>query len=130
MNVTLQRGKGTAHGTHGVLIGDGSFLCFTLEEPWRNNEPKISCIPEGVYKCKKHNGAKFSNVWEVLDVPGRSAILIHSGNTLADTEGCILVGLGTDAAGLTQSRAALMKLRSKLPDNFTLTIRNFSTQGE
>lgn len=128
MKITLQRGKGTEHGTHGVLIGDGSILCFTLEEPWKDNEPRVSCIPEGVYQCKKHNGAKFSNVWEITNVPGRSAILIHAGNTLADTSGCVLVGMGFDADGLIHSRAALMKLRSLLPDTFTLTIRNHSTQ--
>lgn len=128
MNVTLQRGKGTEHGTHGVLTGPNGFLCFTLEEPWKDNEPRVSCIPEGSYQCRRHNGAKFSNVWEITNVPGRSAILIHAGNTLADTSGCVLVGMGFDAGGLTQSRAALVKLRGMLPDTFTLEIRNHSTQ--
>jgi hypothetical protein len=30
--------------------------------------------------------------YEIKDVPGRSAVLIHSGNTIKDIQGCVLLG--------------------------------------
>jgi hypothetical protein len=67
-------------------------ICFTLEEPWKDNKKGISCVPTGIYKCVPHNGTKFKDVWRLESVPDRSAILIHQGNTTDDIEGCILVG--------------------------------------
>lgn len=121
--VTLSRGKESAIGTLGTLVFQGETLCYTLEEPWRQNERKVSCIPEGRYYCVPHNGAHFKNVWHVTGVPNRDAILIHAGNTLADTEGCILVGLSPSPNGVAQSQAALAKLREKLPSEFWLEVR-------
>jgi hypothetical protein len=126
VKVVLQRGQTTAHGLHGVLLLDGATLCGTLEQPWHDNEHGVSCIPAGVYRCIPHNTPHFPNVWEVTGVYDRAAILIHAGNTTADTHGCILVGLGVSAEGITQSQAALAKLRDTLPQEFTLDVRNAS----
>jgi hypothetical protein len=119
----LQRERQDAYGTHGAMFRDGVEVCRTLEEPWRDNQPKVSCIPPGVYKCAPHNGFHFRDVWKVENVPGRSAILIHAGNTLDDTEGCILVGLKSVDTGVALSRLAMNKLREILPDNFILEVR-------
>ena len=93
-----------------------------------NNHPKISCIPAGVYKCTKHNGGKYKDVWILHDVPNRSVILIHNGNTEDNTEGCIVVGsmfgnLGGKYAVL-RSREALDKLRGVLPNTFWLRVED------
>jgi len=119
----LQRGRQDLFGTHGVLIYGGRYVCFTLEEPWKDNARKVSCIPEGTYQVVKHTGAKFKDVWRLLDVPGRDAILIHAGNTIKDTEGCILVGLQSMKGGVAQSREAIALLRSILPSTFNLEVR-------
>jgi hypothetical protein len=124
VHIVLQRGKEDTHGMRGVLQHMDKTLCYTLEEPWRDNRKQVSCIPPGTYKCFPHDGAHFKDVWQVLDVPGRSAILIHAGNTLADTQGCILVGLGVSPNGITKSQLALKKLRELLPDRFTLEVRS------
>jgi hypothetical protein len=94
MKLTLQRIYSGDDCTLGVLYSETmQRLCFTLEEPWHNNERKISCVPIGKYKCIPHNSEKFRNVWRLENVPGRDGILIHLGNTVADIEGCILVGM-------------------------------------
>lgn len=126
VKVTLVRNYEDSSGTHGELILDRKKLCFTLEEPWRQNKRSISCIPAGLYQCVPHTGNNFKDVWHVTGVMGRDAILIHAGNTLKDTEGCILVGLSRTSNGIGQSQAALKELRDVLPDRFTLEVKGIS----
>lgn len=76
----------------GVLCFNDEPRILTLEDAWRNNERKLSCIPEGKYKIKRIRSPKFGITFEILDVPERSNILFHAGNTASDTEGCILLG--------------------------------------
>lgn len=124
--VILQRDYEDASGTHGRLFSEyGDFLgVYTLEEPWKENARRVSCIPAGEYRCKDFSGMKFQDVWQVLNVPNRDAILIHAGNTIRDTEGCILVGLTRRKDGVGSSRDALMWLRTHLPSEFTLRVRS------
>lgn len=127
MIVRLTRCAGSDKGTFGVLSMNNEPLCVTCEDPWNNNQRMTSCIPIGVYKVKKFNGSRFKDVWELLDVPFRDAILIHGGNTINDTSGCILVGRSFSRIGdlpsVMQSQDALAELRTKLPDEFELVIR-------
>ena len=80
------------HGSFGVMIMDSIPYALTLEREWLNNERSISCIPAGHYMCNRIDSPKFSNTFEVTDVPGRSHILFHKGNLDDDSHGCILVG--------------------------------------
>lgn len=127
MILKLTRVCSSDKGTFGVLCMDEKPLCTTCEDPWQNNAASISCIPLGVYKCRKHTGPRFKDVWEVTNVPNRSAILIHTGNTINDTHGCILVGRCFSSLGgypaVLQSQDAMAELRSKLPDEFELVIK-------
>lgn len=76
-------------GTVGHLAGLG---IFTLELPWLENKKAVSCIPVGEYLMVWGWSPRFRrNFWRI-GVPGRTGILIHKGNTLKDTSGCILVG--------------------------------------
>lgn len=79
-------------GTFGVLLKDGVPLCVTLELPWEDNQRNISCIPEGWYQIQKTDSPCFGETFEVRDVPGRSHIIFHVGNTVEDSRGCILLG--------------------------------------
>jgi hypothetical protein len=111
------------------IIGEANqlSLCYTCELPWLDNETDKSCIPTGTYTCAPHNSPDHPNTWELLDVPGRDAVLIHNGNAAEeDSKGCILVG---DRFGVIDgfpavlnSVATLNILRGKFPPNFTLTI--------
>lgn len=86
-------------GTFGFLKVPG-FSCFTGELPWRDNRTNISCIPAGTYKCRWRRSPRFGWVFQVMAVPGRSHVLLHSGNLCGDrakgqrthTHGCILLG--------------------------------------
>lgn len=123
MGITLQRLRDDFYGMHGQLLNDdGSLLCYTIEQHWHDNQHDVSCIPAGKYDCIPHDTQNHPNCWEVSNVPDRAAILIHTGNTIADTQGCIIVGLQANAAGVLQSQMALIKLRGVLPSNFQLTI--------
>lgn len=126
--IELKRVSSTEKGTFGVLLKDKIPLCVTCEDPWKDNQKQISCIPEGTYKVIPHSGEKFKDVWEVTGVKDRSAILIHQGNTVLDTHGCILVGSSFTSfgslPGIGGSRDALNFLREILPKSFTLEVRN------
>lgn len=78
--------------TYGVLLNAGIPFALTLEDPWLENMPRVSCILPGSYKAVRHLSPRFGETFWVQDVPGRSEILFHRGNTQADTQGCILVG--------------------------------------
>lgn len=122
----LMRSPSTDMGTFGVL-SFGPNVCKTTELPWRDNKPQRSCIPPGTYQCAIVQSPKFGRVYGVQNVPGRSAVLIHSANFGGDVElgfttqlhGCIApcerVGVmrnnaqGIQFAGLV-SRPALNRL--------------------
>jgi hypothetical protein len=122
----LHRTLVTPKGVFGTLSLEGVPLCVTCENPWKDNKPIESCIPAGTYQCSAHNGTKYKNVWVLNNVPNRSAILIHAGNSEGDTSGCILVGKyfanfnGTP--GVAASKETLDFLRSKLSNDFYMKI--------
>jgi len=126
--VKITRGWWDGRATLGLLKIEGidHDPIFTLENPLRTG-PNDSRIPVGRYECIPYSGTKYKNVYLLRDVPGRSAILIHWGNTEKDTEGCILVGLAAGIMGddpaVLHSRPAF-ELFSKLigPNEFLLKI--------
>lgn len=79
-------------GTFGVLRLNGRAWCVTLEPPEHDNAKNISRIPRGEYVCRRVRSPRFGVVFEVADVPGRTHILLHPGNMLSDTQGCVLLG--------------------------------------
>jgi hypothetical protein len=82
-------------GTFGFLKTDDDTPKFlTLELPWKDNTPQISCIPKGEYQLKFIHSPKFGEVYQVTNVPNRDNILIHYGNYTSDIRGCILLGTG------------------------------------
>lgn len=117
LHLTLNRIQDTGNETIGELRVEGKpeLLFHTIERPWLNNKARVSCIPKGTYKFVPHDGTAFKNVWRLEDVPDRSAILMHIGNTVKDVIGCIAVGLSTgkisgDPACL-QSKQAIELMR-------------------
>jgi hypothetical protein len=131
MSFKLVRTETSDKGTFGKLFVDSRVMFYTCELPWNDNQRKVSCIPVGTYKAKLRNSPKYNDHWHLQDVPNRSMILIHHGNTIKDIEGCILVGLGRgEVDGLpavTSSRRAMELMRQVFPREFMLTIEeNFN----
>lgn len=114
----LIRVGSSPRGTFGVLRHGQVPFVLTLERPWADNEREVSCIPAGQYRCRRIRSPKFGNTYEITDVPNRSNVLFHSGNTLDDTHGCILVGeefSGTwDKPMLVSSRRGFTELMNYL----------------
>lgn len=119
--------KSDPTGTLGELILDGKIICQTLERPWKDNAPEISCIPTGEYLCKRINSPKFGETFEITDVPNRTHILMHSGNYVTDSIGCVLLGMISDRSSsykIFKSKIARDKLMEIMKDeqSFHLTI--------
>lgn len=109
MSWTLERFAYLPSGTIGELFIPGCQKIFTIERPWLDNRKRESCIPEGEYALKPHVGRIQPAIW-VDGVPGRTAILIHVGNTYNDLQGCIAPGLHWrtgDPPAVLNSRAAM-----------------------
>lgn len=132
MHLTLKRFSFTKHGTFGVLgyaSPDGLMpICLTLEDPWLDNQANISCIPAGAYLCKRTESPRFGDVYEITNVVGRSHVLFHKGNTIHDTNGCVLLGASIEQYpwGISRSSEAygvFWALVNPL-NEFTLEIKN------
>lgn len=106
--LTLKRINSSSECVLGVLELDDKEICKTLELPWRDNQKGISCIPAGEYKLSPYPSSRFGEVYIVNDVPNRTGILIHTGNTASDIEGCILVG---DSYGKLNGKRAVLNSR-------------------
>lgn len=101
-------------GTNGKLMCEGKLLCNTIELPWKNNEKRVSCIPEGRYFIRKRYSQKFKWHLEVVDVQSRSYILFHpANNALQELNGCIAPVTKLSGPGLgLMSRKAFEKLKT------------------
>jgi len=135
MEAILTRELNQDKQTIGSLVikneeGKKLFSCKTLELAWNDNKKSESCIPLGNYTVAPRQSAKYNKHYHILDVPGRSFILIHIGNYNTQTKGCILVGeklADINADGykdVTNSKATLKKLLEVAPKGFEITIKN------
>jgi len=101
-DVYIIRGLSDLKQTLGVLIAPAVpelFVCKTLELSWQNNASNISCIPKGNYLCKYTQSARMTQAagkpvftYEILNVPFRAGIRIHSANYFNQLLGCISLG--------------------------------------
>ena len=100
-------------GTNGKIQCEGKVICNTIELPWKKNEKRVSCIPEGKYFIRKRYSQKFKWHLEVVDVKNRSFILFHpANNALKELNGCIAPVTKLSGPGLgLMSRKAFEKLK-------------------
>ena len=113
--------------TVGKMYIDNIYECYTLEDVVRTGA-KVNgqtAIPTGTYNVIINHSNRFNRDLPLLEnVPNFTGVRIHSGNTSANTEGCILVGTtwsGKDFIG--NSKVAFNKLFEKLKKAKEVTIK-------
>lgn len=130
MNILVKRIAKRSTYTIGRLYIDGVKQCDTLEDTDRGlkqdmplseiQKKKVygkTAIPTGTYELVVTYSNKFKQYMPLLlNVPGYSGVRIHSGNTDADTLGCILVGENKAVGKVLNSRATYHALFEKIND--------------
>jgi len=118
MRMELVREPSSLDCTLGSLYVNGEFECFTLEDVVRPTKIKHeTAIPEGTYKVDITWSNRFQKPMPlVFDVPNFEGIRIHSGNTKANTSGCILVGKTKGKDRIDQSQEAFLRLYHMIED--------------
>ena len=113
MKLALQR-QYFSSGTNGTLSFNDKEICKTIELPWKENQRRISCIPEGIYKVRKRFSPKFKWHLEVMNVKNRDLILFHpANNALKELKGCIAPVTKLSGPGLgLMSKKAFEKLKT------------------
>ena len=137
MRILLQRHALKAGYTIGRMEINGRYFCDTLEDTDRGlresmTEDEIAAlkvkgataIPTGTYRIDMQTRSpRFGRVLpRLVSVKGYAGVLIHSGNTDADTEGCILVGENRERGKVLNSRATL--------EGLLVLLREAQAEGE
>lgn len=114
--------------TIGILSLDGVRLCNILEPPCNGYHHGVTAIPKGTYEIDmtivspKYKEREWSKPYggivpTLVDVPGHTRILIHPGNTIDDTDGCLLPGNNTQVGKVLNSQACYHQLMAILTQN-------------
>jgi hypothetical protein len=128
LSLVLKRIYHSSDRTIGVMeVGDE--LMYTMEPagPDSSEEGSNKRIPVGEYCVEPYSSKKYPDSYELKDVEGRTAILIHAGNLPSDTKGCILVGLDRAVykgdQAITRSRDAIKVLFNTFKQYDKVTIK-------
>jgi hypothetical protein len=121
MDLKLERQRFTNRSTIGSIYYDNEFICYTLERPWKNNEPFESCVPVGAYQLAPHHTDRHPNTFALVgdtvshhkSDKQRYAILFHPANYPRQLNGCIACGVLAEhdqMVGSTEGHRKLMKV--------------------
>lgn len=119
MKIQLIRKDFGADHTISDIMVDGKFECYCIEDVVRApDQPKVpgkTAIPYGTYKVIVNMSNRFKrDLPLLLNVPNFEGIRIHTGNTAADTEGCLIPGKIKQKGKVLQSREAFASLFDKI----------------
>ena len=128
MLIEVKRLYKKADYTIGKMYIDGEYFCDTLEDTDRGLKQEYSlaelkelkeygktAIPTGEYELKVTFSNRFQkHLPQLMNVPAFSGVRIHSGNTHADTEGCILLGKNKAKGKVLDSRKTMNEFMKTL----------------
>lgn len=129
--VTVLRCLDDGQTTLGLMFLKNRFFAYTLEDTHQDSKlPGKTRIPAGSYPLELNRVETpltqryrsrfpwFDYHIEIMQIPNFSRVYIHIGNTHADTEGCILIADGVNAADpqkmITHSRLAFERFYKTL----------------
>lgn len=129
IQLKLVRDTFTDNCTLGKMYVNGTYFCETLEDKDRGLNQSLpleenvrlkvkgeTCIPYGKYKgIVNVSPSKKRALPRLLDVPAFQGILIHKGNTNADSLGCLLVGRKRSIESVLQSTVMEVELLKLMP---------------
>jgi hypothetical protein len=128
MELELRRTELGTNYSIGELKINSVYFCDTLEDAVRENKiPGETAIPRGTYKIDFYKSNHYKSYMPYLiDVPNFNGIMIHIGNTVEDTRGCILVGKHYSGNTISDSTVIFKELYDLLfkakSDGITITI--------
>lgn len=127
----------------GKLLINGEFVCYTLEDCARAHGVKVdgkTCLPSGTYAVTITPSVRFKRPMILLYTNPKdlscehggirfTGVRLHGGNTVENTEGCVLVGRVRDSVDrIHDSEEQLVFNRVKAAidagDKVSLVIRN------
>lgn len=128
MDLLLKRETFTEKSTISSLFINGVFECYILEDKDRGlsfqmsleeiNKLKVygeTAIPYGSYQIVLTMSNRFKRILPLLvGVKGYEGIRIHTGNTAADTHGCLLPAWSKSKDAVSKSTLAFNQLFLKL----------------
>jgi len=139
MKLTVVRTQFGTDATNGILLVDGLFECYTLEDQYQAVKVMHeTCIPEGTYDIKfrtvggfhtkyaERYGNSHYGMLHLHDVPNFTYILIHTGNSDEHSSGCLIVGETqqdldiSDDGFIGHSGKAYLKLYNKVAKELLL----------
>lgn len=122
MHITQFRERSKGGATLSKAFCGEAFICDILEDEVREQlgvpvaDWKIhgvTAIPSGTYEVTTQQSMRFGPATlTLLDVEGFEYIRIHGGNTVANTEGCLLPGIRNSETTVRASQFALAALRA------------------
>lgn len=126
IEIELKRFAYHPEGTLGVIDFAGETF-YSIERPWLDNAPNVSCIPVGNYDMGWRDSPRFGETWHVQEVQDRTYILIHAANFPKDVQGCIGLGTGLmgDRIAVSNSRKAVARFEEITRDvEWRLIVKN------
>lgn len=143
MEIVLKRIAKKDSYTIGKLYIDGKYVCDTCEDKDRGLTDSMTveeikskkvygqtAIPTGTYTVSYTMSNRFNKMMPLINnVKGFEGIRIHSGNTAADSLGCIILGENKAIGKVLNSRATCAKVypmieaASKKGEKIAITIK-------
>lgn len=113
MELTLNR-LYRESSTPGHLYRGDELVCHTLEQPWKENRERWSCIPEGRYALQPQYTEDRGWHIEVCRVPARERVVMYASpdEDFLELENCIApASEGPDPENPVVSRTANIRLK-------------------